>query len=140
MAHRKVFKLCAGGATVVFTVTSGLTGMEMHPLSAHPESEVILAMEMGIDSQSMASMPAGHSAHHAGHHGAHQHSMPGSSNDCSCLGPCQGGAPPTLTGHMSVLPLLRGTLRIRVASVPESPIHRDPTAYLRPLPNAPPLA
>lgn len=136
MARGRVFKLCAGCAAVIFTATSGFTGMQMHPLAAHPESENVLAMEMGMGSRSMGQMPAAH----AGHHGAHQHSLPGSSNDCSCPGPCQGGGPPTLASHVAVLPLLPRSRRAQVAMAPESPIRRDPTAYLVPLPNAPPLA
>lgn len=136
MAQRRFFKLCAGGAAVLFTATSGFTGMQMHPLTAHPESENVLAMEVGIVSHPTGQMPAAH----RGHHGAHPHSLPGSSKDCTCLGPCQGGGPPTLASPVSVLPLLPQSNRVQVAFAPESPVQRDPTAYLLPLPNAPPLA
>jgi hypothetical protein len=136
MARRKAFKLCSGCAALVFTATSGVTGMQMHPLSAHPESEAILAMEMGLGSQPMASMPATHAMHHMMHHG--QHSMPGSSNDCTCPGPCAGGGPPTLASHLPGLEIVPQSGPVQVVYAPEPLIRSDPMAYLRPLPNAPP--
>ena len=61
MAHRLTFRLGTGCAALLFAATSGVTGMQMHPLSAHPEPEAVLAMEMGLDAP-MAQMPAGHMA------------------------------------------------------------------------------
>ena len=75
--------------------------------------------------------------HHAGHHSRHpQH---GSSENCTCIGACVGGAAPTLTsallfkipgGEIDLLRVVRATVLL---------IRQDPTSYLFPLPNAPPL-
>jgi hypothetical protein len=137
MQRRPTFRLATGCAAFAFAVTAGMTGMQMHPLSAHPESDDVLAMQMGTDMHRMSGMSE-HLAHHTGQHS--RHSLPGSSNDCTCLGPCQGGGPPTLAGQAAFLTVVPGTTALRVAYSPVEVIRKDPTAYLRPLPNAPPLA
>lgn len=140
MAHRRIFKLCTGCAAFVFTATSGLTGMQMHPLSAHPESEDLIAMEMGTYAHSNLSLPspAGlHVAHHAGGHG--QHSVPGSADGCTCLGPCQGGAPPSLPDVGTPRIVLAPVAHLHAVPTRTRVAHQDTGSYLLPLPNPPPV-
>lgn len=114
--------------------------MQMHPLSAHPESEDLIAMEMGTYSHPAAPMNA-HSGLHAAHHAGHpQHSFPGSGDDCTCLGPCQGGAAPSLpdvgTPEIALAPVEHLHAAPRRARV----VHQDPRSYLLPFPNPPPAS
>lgn len=59
--------------------------------------------------------------------------------NCTCAGACMDGRSPVVR---SVAPTLAGPpaeARARSASAPMLPLLGSPTAYLRPLPNAPPL-
>lgn len=134
-AHGRAFKLCAACASLVFVATGGLTGMQMHPLSPHPESHDLFTMEMGADAPSMVAMLAGHWAHHSGSpHG----SMAAPSLDCACLGPCQGGAAPSLADLGTLETAFRQTWPSHATAPRGRVIHQDPRSYLLPLPNPPP--
>jgi len=89
-------------------------------------------------------MPDAHAEmHHAAmHHQGSPHSehpAQGPNPNCVCAGACLNGAPlkqasaPTLAS----VPLVSSR---HASPEPALPVFRSPTAYLRPLPNAPPLA
>ena len=127
MQRPLMFRLSTASAVLVFMTMGGVTGVESHPLSPHGPHSGVTDAGPRSDSE----------MHHAGHHSRHpQH---GSSQDCTCIGACVGGAAPTLTnallfeipgGEIDLLRVVRATVLL---------IRQDPTSYLFPLPNAPPL-
>ena len=77
---------------------------------------------------------SGHSG--SGHSGS-GHSEHGST-ECTCVGPCASGAPPTL-GEPTFAELhLAEPEPTQLVSVPVDPVHQDPRSYLLPFSNAPP--
>ena len=150
-------RLGAAAAALVFAATSGVTSMEAHPLSGHgPHATEILALELGGVAeaandahthhgaeQPQTSAHQGHAAHdgaserttHGGHSSHH-----GSSTECTCVGPCVGGAPPTISeaAFADIVPM--DTAPERVVPVPVRLIPQDPRSHLLPLPNAPPAS
>jgi hypothetical protein len=152
MLRTVTFRLAAAFAAVVFAVTSGVTGMEAHPLSAHgPHAAEMIALELGGAGQPAQ---AGHThARHASDHEAGGHSAPGapagpsshsghpqhgSSQECTCVGPCAGAAPPTLSDPAFGEIRLGETDCVRTIPALGRLIPQDPRSYLLPLPNAPP--
>jgi hypothetical protein len=125
---------------LLFTTMGGARRMDAHALSGH-------GSHFGhIIAQSEPVVSHDHSAH-AGHHGAAsdevdaEQSQPPeeqSSEECTCVGPCQGGTPPNVTQPTAYVAATH-----EVASAPHvaRTVHRvyhDPTSHLLPLPNAPP--
>jgi hypothetical protein len=129
MVRSLTFRLCAACATVVFAVTGGLTGMDLHSAAVHgPHAEAIISLE--------AHPAPDHSATDRDAHSSH--SQHGSPDECRCVGPCDGATSNTphlptpneiAVGETDVLP----SDVVVVLLVLE-----DPASYLLPLPNAPP--
>ena len=75
-----------------------------------------------------------HEASHSGHTGHSEHG----STECTCVGPCASGAPPTLTEPTFAEMVLGEPQPVRVVAAPVDPVHQDPRSYLLPFSNAPP--
>jgi hypothetical protein len=144
MLRALTHRLLTAAAAVVFATTSGVTGMQAHPLSMHgPHASEVMAPGAATPTHH------GHSAAHGGEHGeeheapegaAHHssHSDHGSGTECTCIGPCQGGGTPSLPDPRSHAV---GELAVQHAAIPPMAalaVREHPSPYLRPLPNAPP--
>jgi len=157
MLRTVTFRLGAAFAAIVFVVTSGITAMEVHQLAAHgPGPDAATALQQDAPAPVGAQQAHGQHAHHgrvpdqdAEGHSAHAdpsspsghsgHSQHGSSDDCTCVGPCASGAPPTLADASFSEVWLGETDHERVVSIPERLIPQDPRSHLLPLPNGPPV-
>lgn len=150
-------RLGASVSAMLFLGTSGFGGFELHPSSQHPlHSGDIVAMQLGVVPKVVLGTPpqieggsseAGDVAHRSQAGGAarpdsaeHRSSHPhhDSSDECTCVGVCQGGASPSLDQPAAVVSDAPSE-DIRVVQLPVPLIRDDPTSYLVPLPNAPPL-
>jgi hypothetical protein len=126
---------------LLFATMGGARRMDAHAMSGHGShfGHII------ADGETIVS----HDVHtsHAGHHPPSSASSTDdqpesqkqeSSDECSCVGPCQGGTPPNITR-----PTLHVVATHEVDSAPQVArivhrVHRDATSHLLPLPNAPP--
>jgi hypothetical protein len=149
-------RLGAAAVAAVFVVTSGITAMEAHQLVAHgvtAEAEIALQpvalaapSEHGHHAHAHGSAASAPSApdEHAGHAdpsagaGHSGHTDHGPTDDCTCVGPCASGAPPTLSdgtfAELSVGEIAPDRpLPMRARVIPQ-----DPRTYLLPFPNPPP--
>jgi len=132
MGPHRTTTLGSISAVLALVVSSGLAGVCPHAVPEHDTPEISAAMpheHAGMDHAAM---------HHEG--GPHsEHPAQGPNPNCVCAGACLNGAPlkqaaaPTLVAA----PL---ALSQHASPEPTLPLYRSPTAYLRPLPNAPPLA
>jgi hypothetical protein len=158
MRRPLTFRLGTALAAFVFAATSGITGMEAHPLSAHgPHASGLIALDLGVAPEQSA---GSHADHHSGHdvasdpaasaHGHHQaaaahttdagqsgHSHH-SSEECTCVGPCQGGAAPTISGPETADVWVGEADHAPVVYAPIRLIHQDPSSHLLPFATAPP--
>jgi hypothetical protein len=139
MPRPLTFRLSTLGATLAFAATGGVTGMEAHPLSAHgPHADDLIAMELGAPAHHAEGADEKPVATHSGlseHSGHPEHD---SSGECTCVGPCQGGAPPDLAESETVEVAAGATAYTRPTAPLARLIPQDPRSYLLPLPNAPP--
>ncbi|MGE0158213.1 MAG: hypothetical protein AB7T31_02305 [Gemmatimonadales bacterium] len=123
---------------LLFATTGAARRMDMHALSGH-------GSHFG-NSVTDAAPAASHHAHgsHAGHHQVveqQEAGEPGQApqpNECTCVGPCQGGVAPNVTRPAAYVVAAQ-----EVRSKPQVAktlllVRRDPTSHLLPLPNAPP--
>ncbi|HUP51820.1 MAG TPA: hypothetical protein VM198_05055 [Longimicrobiales bacterium] len=154
------FRLSAAFAAIVFVVTSGITAMEVHQLGAHgPVPDAAAALQRDAQAPPDRQQAHGQHAHHghvpdqdadddsahaepsnsSGHSGHSGHSQHGSSDDCTCVGPCASGAPPTLADASFSEVGLGETDHERVVPMPERLVPQDPRSHLLPLPNGPPV-
>jgi hypothetical protein len=131
--------MSVASVALLFATMGGARTTDAHVLTHHgahfghiiAESEVVVS----------------HAAHasHAGHHTAAataveddpQQEQP-APIECTCVGPCQGGAAPNITQRTTYV-----VAALEVASAPQAPrkvrlVHHDATSHLLPLPNAPP--
>jgi hypothetical protein len=128
-----------GVSAMLFLGTSGFGGFELHPSSQHPlHSGDIVAMQLGVahDGAHRSEASGAERPDSAEHRSSHPHHD--SSDECTCVGVCQGGASPSLD-HPASLVSDAPSENIRVVQLPIPLIRDDPTSYLVPLPNAPPL-
>lgn len=72
---------------------------------------------------------------HSGHSGHSQH---GSTSECTCVGPCATGAPPTLSDGTFAEISVGETASFREVAARARVVPQDPRTYLLPFPNAPP--
>jgi hypothetical protein len=127
------FRIHTALAVVVFAATSGLTGMEAHPSSLHaPNEHAAVADHPTADEHDDRHVTPERAAHHAGHP---QH---GPSDECTCVGPCQGGAAPPLPDPASSEVSVAATTETPAPPVSALVVREDSASYLIPLPNAPP--
>lgn len=152
-------RLGAAAVAAVFVVTTGITAMEAHQLAAHTfagESAVALQpvalaldfgaqAEHGHDHGHHASAPApGAADEHAEHadasgdRGHSGHSEHGSTADCTCVGPCATGAPPTLSDGSFAEFSVGETASFREVPARARVVPQDPRSYLLPFSNGPP--
>jgi hypothetical protein len=149
----------AAAVAAVFVVTTGITAMEAHQLAAHTFAgepavalqPVALALDFGGD----ADQVHGHGHHaptpepnaadeHVGHaeasnpRGPSGHSDHGSTAECTCVGPCATGAPPTLSEGSFAEFSVGETALFREAPARARAVPQDPRSYLLPFSNGPP--
>ena len=130
-----ILRVVSALVAVMFVVMSGSAGARMAwqlgggvsvAAQVQPrQSEHLIAHPEAVRPD--AGAHAGHSSHH------------GSSQECTCIGACQGGGVPPLAAASS--PLSQGSAkraRIVLATAHADP--RTPTPYLLPFPTAPPIA
>jgi len=124
------FRLSTACAATVFAATGGVTGMQTHPLSMHgAHTESMIALEL--------QGPSVHSdTDQAGQHTGH--SQHGSSEDCTCVGPCQSGVGLSLPDAGSPAIVHDRVDHEPAVSVVVFAVREDPASYLFPLPNGPP--
>jgi hypothetical protein len=70
----------------------------------------------------------------SGHSGHSEHG----STECTCMGPCASGAPPSLGEPTFAEMGLAEPDPVQVVASPVDPVHQDPRTYLLPFSNAPP--
>ena len=129
MVRSLTFRLCTACAAVAFAITGGLTGMDSHPPELHgPQAEAIV----GLGAHHAPDQTAPDRDAHASHP---QH---GSGVECRCVGPCEGGASPTLPDLASTEIAGGEADDIPVLGFATLIVWEDPASYLFPLPNAPP--
>ena len=130
MSRSPVSRLNATLAALVFAGTGGVTGSEAHPLSMRgPHADEVLALELGGR------------AHDAGLHGIpHHNGHPGhqQGSDCTCLGPCPGGATPPMRDAPTPTERIGFSTTVRETPASAATVQSDPRSYLHPLPNGPP--
>lgn len=144
VARTLASRMSVASVAWMFATMGGARTMDSHALGTHgshfghiiAESEVVVSHDAHA---SHASYPAAHT--HASD-AAPQHDVPQddepASNECTCVGPCQGGAAPNVTRPTTYV-----VAALEVESAPQAPrtvhrVHRDATSHLLPLPNAPP--
>jgi len=130
MVRNLTFRLSTACAALVFTTTAALTGIEAHPLSVH-----------GSHSEGTIALASDGPMHHPDGDapGRYEgHSQHGSSEECTCVGPCQGGVSPNLPDPSSAILAVDETDRIPGISIVVFSVHEELRSYLFPLPNAPP--
>jgi hypothetical protein len=71
----------------------------------------------------------------SGHSGHSEHG----STECTCMGPCASGAPPSLGEPTFAEMGLAEPDHVQVVTSPVDPVHQDPRTYLLPFSNAPPV-
>lgn len=138
MPRTSIYRLRATATLVAFAATGGLTGMEAHPLSQHGlHTDDFIALELSAESHAAApSQTARGAAGQASRHsGRPQH---GQSNDCTCVGMCQGGASPSVSISSSTTVALADTEIVRAITAQTVVVPFDPRSYFLPLPNPPP--
>ena len=127
MALHRASRLGSIAAALALVVSSGQAGVCPHAMPQHGTLEI------------SAALPDQHTAmHHAG--GEHsEHPAQGANPNCVCAGACLTGQAlkQTTTPALVDAPVVPHRVAARA---PEAPAVRSPTAYLRPLPNGPPLA
>jgi len=147
------FELGTALAGLVFSVMSGMTGIEIHPLShVGPSSGELVALELHTGAPEH---PASHAPSHA-HHGAPADAQPeqgesvavagsapshehhGAGQECTCVGACHGGASPTTPSATTAVVVSGEIVLARVPMRAPVVVFEDPSSYLFPLPNAPP--
>ncbi len=128
------FRLSTASVAFVFTITGGVNGVQTHPLTQHgPHLTELIGAEPGL-SEHPGPDDARHHSVLAGQDPGH-----GSSTDCTCLSVCDSEEAPNLSDLLFVDILDGENNYIRVIQVTTLLIRQDPTSYLFPLPNAPPL-
>lgn len=130
MVRSPTSRLSAALAALVFAYTGGITGAAAHPLAPH-----------GLMAGGVVELAQGQHAHHAGLDGMPQHQgHPGhhAGDDCTCLGPCPGGATPPLRDATPPADRFDFGTIVREEPSATAVIHSDPRSYLHPLPNGPP--
>jgi hypothetical protein len=143
MRRPLTFRLGTALAAFVFAATGGISGMKLHPLAAaseHAPAADAHAHHAGHGAEHTNALgqasALGRIAAPSGHEGHEGHHPPG--QECTCVGPCQGGATPSLSGpDASGLALSAPDLE-PVAAAPARQIHQDPRSHILPLANAPP--
>jgi hypothetical protein len=128
---------------LLFATMGGARRMDAHGLAGHgshfghiiAQSDAVVSHDdhgshTGPDG---ATSQAGH-----GERQGEQDQEEQSSEECTCVGPCQGGTPPNVTEPTSYVV---ATHEVDSAPQVAPKVHRvlrDPTSHLLPLPNAPP--
>ena len=143
MAHPLTVRIGTAGAAFVFVVTGALTGSGLCPRSHHG-SHSVDAIAMEADHADRRAKAGGNpSPHGAGPRSAAQghpsgHTQQGSSQECTCIGACAGGAAHSLP-RLVLLAIWGGEIDRRPVVRPAAlRIRQSPNSYLFPLPNAPP--
>jgi len=126
---------------LLFATMGGARRMDAHALAGH-------GSHFGhIIAQSEAVVSQDDHGSHAGHHGTTSHEADAgqqqdqqeqSSEECTCVGPCQGGTPPNVTQPTSHLVATHVVDSAPQVARTVHRVYRDPTSHLLPLPNAPP--
>lgn len=118
MTHAATLRASAAIGAVLFSMTVGLSGPELHSLSHHGPDSLLGALNASEDAGS------NHSRHHPGMR-------------CTCLGSCL-----TLTlrlpGVASVAGPQGAADHVAIRLIAALPVGRSATSHLFPLPNAPP--
>ena len=135
------------------------------PALSSPEPSAAPPVVLAV--RSVESHPASDdtSAHHGGHHGAApghpaapehavaaggsdeaaltangpSHAHHGATEECTCVGDCHSGASPTPPSVGTQAVVSGEVVRARVPVRTPIVVFEDPSSYLRPLPNAPPI-
>ena len=134
MSRPLTFRLGTASIAFGFMAMVGMTGVQTHPLTQHgPHLTDIVGDETDL-SEHLGPDDVGHQSVLGGNHPSD-----GSSTDCTCLSACDSGSAPKLS-DLLFLDVLDGESNYyRVIQVLVLLIRQDPTSYLFPLPNAPPL-
>ena len=135
MRRSLILRVVSTLVAMVFVVMSGSAGAS---LARQPDGGAGVAVQLQPQqSEHQIAHPEAvrpHAGAHAGHSSHH-----GSSQECTCVGACQGGGVPPLAVTSS--PLSDGSAkreRVILATARAEP--RTPTPYLLPFPTAPPSA
>jgi len=125
---------------LLFATMGGARRMDDHALAGHGShfGHIIAQTDAVVSHDDHGS--------HAGHHGAaserdveqDQEQQEQSSEECTCVGPCQGGTPPNVTQPTSHLVATHVVDSAPQVARTVHRVYRDPTSHLLPLPNAPP--
>jgi hypothetical protein len=162
MRRPLIFRLGTALAAIVFAATGGVVGMDAHPLPSHEADGAALVPPQAALASQAAAHAVDDTGHHGGHHsgrddgardadhGSHEQAAPAASHgghheghhppgqECTCVGPCQGGAAPSLSGpETSALPVVEPD-RTPVEPAVARLIPQDPRSHLLPPPTAPP--
>jgi hypothetical protein len=126
-ARRSPFHIGTVVVALAFMTTGGLTCVEHHPV-AQASAEAMHPM-----------VPQAGSTHHEPgsedtHHGDHGHP-----EQCTCVGPCQSAAAPSPPDAVRADVSADEIDHVKIVDVANPLIRQSATAYLRPLPNAPPV-
>jgi len=132
MGSHRTSKLGSISAVLALVVSSGLAGVCPHTVPERGSPQIT------------AEMPDAHAEmHHAAmqHEGSphSEHPPQGPNPNCVCAGACLNGAPLKQAAKPTLVSVPRVSSQ-DASPAPTLPVLRDPTAFLRPLPNAPPLA
>ena len=131
------YRLSVGCVALMFVTMGGARGMNAHPLSSHGSH---FGHMIAVEAPSVSDHGgADHSRHHAGPSDASdEETQEGSSSECTCVGPCQSGSSSNVAEAPSYQVVEAAAAEARPVAQPTRLFYRDPTAYLLPLPNAPP--
>jgi hypothetical protein len=130
--------MSVAGVALMFATMGGARRMDGHALSGHGThfGNSIAGATPDVSSDLHAS--------HAGHHVAPSEQGGGepehedTSNECTCVGPCQSGATPNTTRPTEYVVAAHEVSSAPLAARTAHRVYRDPTSHLLPLPNAPP--
>lgn len=139
----RVLKLGRIFAVFALVASGGLTEVHAHPMPTAGAHHVMAAAPMHAACSALSS----ESTELAGrmmveHHRTHdpRHPVPGTGSNCTCMGPCLDGSVITSPDVPVSVDLPAESREAGVELQPTPLMRQDPTAYLCPLPNAPPLA
>jgi len=128
-------------AALVLVASAGLTEVHAHPMP-HRGAHHAVAARKDAACSALSSEMSNLAGQMAAHHRPHdpRHPVPGTSSNCTCMGPCMDGTAVTSPDVAVSVDVPAESEDVGAAPSPTPLIHQDPTAYLSPLPNAPPLA
>jgi hypothetical protein len=126
---------------LLFATMGGARRMDAHAMTGHGShfGHIIAQSETVVSHDDPSA--------HAGHHGAaaqvdaepSQDAEEPSSEECTCVGPCQGGTAPNVTQPTEYVVATHEVQSAPQVARTVHRVYRDSTSHLLPLPNAPPV-